>query len=104
MKIDGNELAIQQNELDLQGQKQEANEMKMEFLRQVKESGEDHCPCKQPCRHHGNCYECVIIHRGHRDHLPLCFWSMVNESLQPLVRMTEGSLCSEADDKTGCAP
>lgn len=37
MKIDGNELAIKQNELDQQGFKQEAYEMKMEFLRQVRE-------------------------------------------------------------------
>ena len=42
MKIDGNELAIKQNELDQQGHKKEAYEMKMEFLRQVRESG-DHC-------------------------------------------------------------
>ena len=36
MKIDGNELAIRQNELDQQGKKKEAYEMKMEFLRQVR--------------------------------------------------------------------
>ena len=35
MKIDGNELAIRQNELDRQGFKQEAYEMKMEFLKQT---------------------------------------------------------------------
>ena len=40
MKIDGNELAIRQNELDQQGFKKEAYEMKMEFLRQVRESGD----------------------------------------------------------------
>lgn len=67
MKIDGNELAIKQNELDQQGHKKEAYEMKMEFLRQVRESG-DHCPCQEACPHHGNCFECVTIHRGHRDH------------------------------------
>ena len=63
MQIDNNPLAIRQNELDQQGKKQEAYEMKMEFLRQVRESG-DHCPCKEACPHHGNCFECVTIHRG----------------------------------------
>ncbi len=58
--------------------KDEALKIKLEFLRQVRESG-DHCPCKEACRHHGNCFECVTIHRGHRDHLPMCLWDMVNE-------------------------
>ena len=56
MKIDGNELAILQNDLDREGKKEEALKIKLEFLRQVRESG-DHCPCKEACRHHGNCFE-----------------------------------------------
>ena len=46
MKIDGNELAILQNDLDRRGQKQEAWKIKQEFLKQVRESG-DHCPCQE---------------------------------------------------------
>jgi hypothetical protein len=92
MKIDNNELAKKQQELDSQGFKREAYEMKMEFLKQIKESGVDHCPCKEACPHHGNCYECVTIHRGHRDHLPFCLWDMVNEKLYGMSRLTEGSL------------
>lgn len=91
MQIDGNELAVLQNELDQQGYKEKALALKLEFLRQVREAG-DHCPCKEACRHHGNCFECVTIHRGHRDHLPLCMWDMVNERLSGLSRLTEGSL------------
>ena len=91
MKIDGNELAILQNDLDREGEKEEALKIKLEFLRQVRESG-DHCPCKEACRHHGNCFECVTIHRGHRDHLPMCLWDMVNERLAALSHMTEGTL------------
>ena len=64
MKIDGNELAILQNDLDRRGQKQEAWKVKQEFLKQVRESG-DHCPCQEKCPHHGNCFECVTLHRGH---------------------------------------
>ena len=103
MKIDNNELAIRQNELDQQGFKKEAYEMKMEFLRQVRESG-DHCPCKEACPHHGNCFECVTVHRGHRDHFPMCLWDMLNERLAALSHMTEGSLRQYEDKhKTACA-
>lgn len=91
MKIDGNELAIRQNELDHAGKKQEAWELKQQFLQQVRESG-DHCPCKEACPHHGNCFECVTLHRGHRDHLPMCMWDMLNERIAALSHMTEGSL------------
>ena len=93
MKIDGNELAIEQNELDREGRHAEAMAIKREFLKQGRESG-DHCPCKQACPHHGNCFECVTLHRGHRDHLPMCMWDMVNERLHKLSRLTEGTLRS----------
>ena len=53
MKIDGNELAIRQNDLDREGRHEEAMAIKKEFLKQVRESG-DHCPCKEACPHHGN--------------------------------------------------
>lgn len=91
MKIDGNELAILQDKLYQQGRDDEGWEVKQEFLRQVRESG-DHCPCTSACPHHGNCFECVTIHRGHRDHLPMCMWDMVNERLHKLSLMTEGTL------------
>ena len=88
MKIDGNELAILQDKLYQQGRDEEGWKIKQEFLKQVRESG-DHCPCQQACPHHGNCFECVTIHRGHRDHLPMCMWDMVNERLHKLSLMTD---------------
>ena len=97
MKIDGNELAILQNDLDREGKHEEALAIKMEFLKQVRESG-DHCPCKEACIHHGNCFECVTVHRGHRDHLPMCMWDMVNERLHKLSLMTEGTLRAYEDN------
>ena len=103
MKIDGNELAILQDKLDREGKKQEAWEVKQEFLRQVREA-DDHCPCPEACPHHGNCFECVTIHRGHRDHLPMCLWDMVNERIAALSHMTEGSLRAYEDRQAaGCA-
>ena len=110
MKIDGNELAILQNDLDRRGQKQEAWKIKQEFLKQVRESG-DHCPCQEKCPHHGNCFECVTLHRGHRDHLPMCMWDMLNERIAALSHMTEGTLyeyekkqaaCTDCEGCPGC--
>ena len=93
MKIDGNELAILQNDLDREGKKEEALKIKLEFLRQVRESG-DHCPCKEACRHHGNCFECVTIHRGHRAHLPLRAYED--------RKAAEGTECGDCSDCPGC--
>ena len=44
MKIDGNELAILQNDLDREGKKEEALKIKLEFLHQVRESVRDYPP------------------------------------------------------------
>ena len=98
MKIDGNELAILQDKLYQQGREEEGWEVKQEFLRQVREAG-DHCPCQQACPHHGNCFECVTIHRGHRDHLPMCMWDMVNERLHSLSRLTECTLSKYEEEE-----
>ena len=91
MKIEGNELAILKNELEREGKRAEAMKIKRECLQQGRDNGV-HCPCKQACPHHSNCFECVTLHRGHRDHLPLCMWDMVNERLHSLSLMTEGTL------------
>ncbi|WP_382736491.1 hypothetical protein [Agathobaculum butyriciproducens] len=40
MKIDGNELAISAERPDREGKKEEALKIKLEFLRQVRESGD----------------------------------------------------------------
>ena len=77
---------------------------------QVRESG-DHCPCQGKCPHHGNCFECVTLHRGHRDHLPMCMWDMLNERIAALSHMTEGTLyeyekkqaaCTDCEGCPGC--
>ena len=35
---------------------------------------------------------------GHRDHLPMCMWDMVNERLHKLSLMTEGTLRAYEDN------
>jgi hypothetical protein len=106
IQIDGNELCKKELRMARAGQAKEGEKYKLEFLRQLKESGMDHCPCQEACRHHGNCYECVQVHRGHRDHLPLCMWDMINEKLHGLALLTEGSYldyAKKAEDGGGCA-
>lgn len=102
MKIDGNETAILINDLDREGKHEEAYKLKQEFLKQVAEAG-DHCPCKEACVHHGNCFECVTLHRGHRDHLPMCMWDMINERLHGLSLLTEGSIHKYEQQCWGCS-
>ena len=41
----------------------------------------------------------MTIHRGHRDHLPMCLWDMVNERIAALSHITEGSLRDYEDRK-----
>lgn len=70
--IDGHELEKKAMELFKAGQEEEASRVQDRFLADVKASGEDHCSCPERCKFHGKCVECVIIHRGHGDHLPHC--------------------------------
>ena len=96
MKIDFNETEIKAMEAFFRGDGEGGHALQDTFLEELKaarKSGIDHCPCKEAsCKHHGNCFECVTIHRGHRDHLPMCMWDMVNERLHGLSRMTECTL------------
>ena len=43
-----------------------------EFAAQFREEykDKDHCPCQKACRYHGNCKECVAIHRAHQGIVP----------------------------------
>ncbi len=99
MQIDGNE--VQKNATDAfnRGDKAEAYLLQDEFvdmLHHSLEANEDHCNCtKKGCKYHGKCLECVAIHRAHREHLPYCMQSMVNEKLMSLSALTEHSLCKE---------
>lgn len=94
VRVDWNEKMIYQDRMGREGKMDAAEQykIKMEALQEIKDSGIDYCSCPEACPHHGRCWECVMIHRGHRDHLPYCFWDMVNERLYAMQRLTEGSL------------
>ena len=92
--IDDHPLEHEELRLAREGKPEESWRVKQEFLKQARQLP-DHCSCPEDCPHHGNCYECVILHRGHRDHLPYCMWDMVNERIQKLSLLTEDSYKKE---------
>ena len=92
MFVDGHPLEKEELELARQGKNEESIRKRDEFIQKVKDSGIDHCSCTNNCSLHGKCMECVIVHRGHRDHLPCCFFDMVNEKMECLYHMTEETL------------
>ena len=75
MKIENHPIEIEALEAFKRGDIEEARKLEGEFVRQFREAyaEKDHCSCQEPCRWHGNCKECVAIHRAHQDHLPSCF-------------------------------
>ncbi len=87
--IDNHELEIKAMECFSSGNTKEAHQLQDAFLEEVRNSGEDPCSCKSACKYHGNCVECVIIHRGHGKHLPNCFRDMVNIRIQALSELSE---------------
>jgi len=100
MIIDNNPKEKEALEAFCRGETALANKLQDEFLaefRESKERKEDHCSCKQPCKHHGKCMECVVMHRAHRGHLPYCFHSMVNERLEKLSELTEHSFVKQIE-------
>lgn len=97
MRIDGNEKEKRAMAAYHKGDMQEGDRLQNEFVAEFREAyqGKDHCSCKKACRHHGNCRECVAIHRAHEDHVPNCFRPMINQKLRTLSALTEHTLLQE---------
>lgn len=99
MKIDFNETEIKAMEAFFRGDGEEGNALQDEFLKQInaaRKEGMDFCPCKDAsCKHHGICYECVQIHRGHGMHLPYCLQLMLNKRLEAVSELTEHTIVNE---------
>ena len=97
--IDDNKLETEAMRLFKNGENKRAMQLQNRSLEEVKNSGEDHCNCPASCKHHGNCVECVIIHRGHGDHLPHCFRDMVNKRIETLSGLTEHSFKAQSENE-----
>ena len=111
MKIEGN-----QKELDAmvefhKGNRVEGLRLQEEFAAEFRKEykDKDHCPCLKACRYHGNCKECVAIHRAHQEHVPNCMRPLINKKLKlmsgPLINkklklmseLTEHTLANEIE-------
>ena len=97
MIIDGHEKEKEAMRAFHAGEREKGYALQDEFVRELREAfkGKDHCSCKKPCKYHGKCMECVSIHRAHREHLPNCFRSMVNERVAAISALTEDSYAEE---------
>ena len=82
-----------------EGNRAEGLKLQEEFASEFREEykDKDHCPCKKACRYHGNCKECVAIHRAHQEHVPNCMRPMLNRKIKILSELTEHTLANEIE-------
>ena len=97
MKIERNEKEIAAMAEFHKGNTAEGARLQEEFVSEFREAykDKDHCPCRAACRYHGNCKECVAIHRAHQEHVPNCMRPLVNQKLKLLSELTEHSFADE---------
>ena len=81
------------------GNRPEGLQLQEEFAAQFREEykDKDHCPCQKACRYHGNCKECVAIHRAHQEHVPNCMRPILNAKIKLLSELTEHTLAYEIE-------
>lgn len=94
MIIDGNPKEKEAMAAFHRGDRPEGLRLQEEFAAafRVEYREKDHCPCKKACRYHGNCKECVAIHRAHQEHVPNCMRDMLNQKIRQLSQLTEHSI------------
>ena len=99
MIIEGNEKEIEAMEQFHKGNRQEGLRLQEEFAAAFREVYKDkfHCPCKKACRYHGNCKECVAIHRAHQEHVPNCMRPIINAKIKLLSELTEHTIAEEIE-------
>ncbi|MCM1174441.1 MAG: LPS biosynthesis protein [Blautia sp.] len=81
------------------GNRQKGLELQEEFAAEFRTEyrEKDHCPCKKACRYHGNCKECVAIHRAHQEHVPNCMRPILNAKIKLLSELTEHTIADEIE-------
>ena len=99
MKIEGNETEIKAMKEFHKGNRAEGLRIQEEFASAFREEykNKDHCPCKKACRYHGNCKECVAIHRVHQEHVPNCMRPIINAKIKLLSELTEHTIADEIE-------
>ena len=96
MKIEYNEKEIAAMAEFHKGNRAEGLRLQEEFASEFRKeyADKDHCPCQKACRYHGNCKECVAIHRAHQEHVPNCMRPLINKKLKLLSELTEHTLAA----------
>ena len=99
MQIEHNEKEIAAMREFHKGNRQEGLRLQEEFAAEFRKeyAEKDHCPCQKACRYHGNCKECVAIHRAHQEHVPNCIREMLNAKFKILSGLTENTLANEIE-------
>jgi hypothetical protein len=99
MIIEGNPKELAAMEQFHNGNRQAGLALQEEFAAAFREEykEKDHCPCRKACRYHGNCKECVAIHRAHQEHVPNCMRPLINKKLKLLSELTEHTLAREIE-------
>lgn len=97
MMIDGNTKEKDAMKAFHAGDRAEGLRLQEEFAAEFREEykDKDHCPCVKACRYHGNCKECVAIHRAHQEHVPNCMRPLLNNKFKALSELTEHTLALE---------
>ena len=97
MNIEGNKKEIEAMQEFYTGNKKRGLILQEEFVSEFREEykNKDHCPCTTTCRYHGNCKECVTIHRAHQEHVPFCLRPVINNKLRMLSELTEHTYGNE---------
>lgn len=82
-----------------EGDRKEGLRLQEEFASEFRKeyAEKDHCPCLKACRYHGNCKECVAIHRAHQEHVPNCMRPMINKKIRILSELTEHTIANEIE-------
>ena len=97
MIIDGNQKEKDAMEQFRLGNREEGFRLQEEFAAAFRQeyAAKDHCPCEKACRYHGNCKECVAIHRAHQEHVPVCMRPILNAKIRLLSELTEHTVIDE---------
>lgn len=99
MIIDGNEIEKAAMTEFHKGNRKEGLRIQEEFAAAFREEykEKDHCSCKKACHYHGNCKECVAIHRAHQEHVPNCMRPLINKKIRLLSELTEHTIADEIE-------
>lgn len=97
MTIDRNEKELRAVAEMHKGNQEEGARLQEEFITEFRNEykDKDHCPCPEACPYHGNCKECVAIHRAHQEHVPYCMRPLLNNRIKVLSELTEHSIVNE---------